>query len=163
MSQSYIARAGLKLRLGLGGTAGTAVTDDDTLLDQFVTSTNDWIEHETWRPIGELEMFPIGSVTQAVVVHDRESWPAAYGERGVFVWRRADADLVVFSRQCTDLGCPLEYERGSGCFLCPCHGGIFGPDGQRLAGPPKSPLHRYAHRIREAILEVDISSIPPAA
>ena len=118
---------------------------------------------ETWRPIGELEMFPIGSVTQAVVVHDRESWPAAYGERGVFVWRPVDADLVVYSRQCTDLGCPLEYERGSGCFLCPCHGGIFGPDGQRLAGPPKSPLHRYAHRIREAILEVDISSIPPAA
>lgn len=50
--QDYITLANLKLRLSLGGTAGTAVTDDDTLLGQYVTATNGWIEHETWRPIG---------------------------------------------------------------------------------------------------------------
>lgn len=52
MTQSYITATNLKLRLGLGGAAGTAVTDDDSLLAQYVTSTNEWIEHETWRPIG---------------------------------------------------------------------------------------------------------------
>lgn len=52
MSQSYITATNLKLRLNLGGAAGTAVIDDDTLLAQYVSSTNDWIEHETWRPIG---------------------------------------------------------------------------------------------------------------
>lgn len=49
---AYTTLAELKIRLGLGGTAGTAVTDDDTLLASYVTSTNAWIEHETWRPIG---------------------------------------------------------------------------------------------------------------
>lgn len=49
---AYTTLAELKIRLGLGGTAGTAVSDDDTLLTSYVTSTNDWIEHETWRPIG---------------------------------------------------------------------------------------------------------------
>lgn len=51
-AQEYITLTNLKLRLNLGGTAGTAVSGNDDLLGQYVTSTNDWIEHETWRPIG---------------------------------------------------------------------------------------------------------------
>lgn len=118
---------------------------------------------ETWRPVGELKEFPIGKVSRGVIAVDYAAWPRAFGEQAVFVWRRAESDFVVFSRSCTDLGCPLEYEPGSGCFLCPCHGGIFGPDGRRLAGPPKSPMHRYAFRIRAEVLEIDVASIPPSA
>jgi menaquinol-cytochrome c reductase iron-sulfur subunit len=117
---------------------------------------------ETWRPLGPLRKFPIGKVSSASVPRDRDVWPRTYGERLVFVWRKAETDLVVFSRNCTDLGCPLEYEAGSGCFLCPCHGGIFAQDGQRLTGPPKAPMHRYAHRVRDDVLEIDIASISPA-
>ena len=50
--QEYITLTNLNLRLGLGGTAGTATHADTALLAQYVTSTNDFIEHETWRPIG---------------------------------------------------------------------------------------------------------------
>lgn len=46
MTQAYINRADLKTRLNIGGTA------QDALLDDFVAYTNEWIEHETWRPIG---------------------------------------------------------------------------------------------------------------
>ena len=46
MTQAYINRADLKTRLNIGGTAS------DPLLDEYVTYTNEWIEHETWRPIG---------------------------------------------------------------------------------------------------------------
>jgi menaquinol-cytochrome c reductase iron-sulfur subunit len=118
---------------------------------------------ESWRPVGELSTFPAGKVSRGIVSADRVVWPRAFGEQTVFVWRRSEADLVVFSRNCTDLGCPLEYEPGSGCFLCPCHGGIFAEDGRRLAGPPNAPMHRYAHRIREEVLEIDVASIPPAS
>jgi menaquinol-cytochrome c reductase iron-sulfur subunit len=118
---------------------------------------------ETWRSLGRLEDFPIGKVSQGTLTADRESWPPAFGERSVFVWRPSPEAAVVFSRSCTDLGCPLEYQAGSGCFFCPCHGGIFSQDGKRLAGPPKTPMHRYAQRIRAGELEVDITSVPPAA
>ena len=118
---------------------------------------------ETWRPIGFLPAFPIGEVTHGATIEDPESWPRPAAPRSVFVWRRSESDFVVYSRSCTDLGCPLEYERGSGCFLCPCHGGIFAQDGQRLAGPPRTPMVRYSHRVREGLLEIDIASVPPAA
>ena len=32
-----------------------------------------------------------------------------------------------------------------------------------MAGPPKEPLYRYATRIRDNILEIDLNSIPPMA
>lgn len=118
---------------------------------------------EAWQSVGLLPQFPVGEVSQTATVQDSEAWPRPAAPRSVFVWRRSESDLVVFSRSCTDLGCPLEYERGSGCFLCPCHGGIFAQDGRRLAGPPRTPMVRYAHRVRENVLEIDIASVPPAA
>lgn len=117
---------------------------------------------EKWRPLGPLERFSLATVTPAVIAVDRAVWPRRVGEQAVFVWRPSNDEIIVYSRSCTDLGCPLEYERGSGCFLCPCHGGIFAQDGQRLAGPPKSPMLRYTNRVHEGILEIDVASLPPA-
>jgi menaquinol-cytochrome c reductase iron-sulfur subunit len=118
---------------------------------------------EAWRPVGRLDDFPVGAVREGVIPADGKAWPRTFRRQAVFVWRRSEADLVVFSRSCTDLGCPLDYEPGSACFFCPCHGGIFAQDGERLAGPPNGPMHRYAHRVRDGVLEIDVSSIPPGA
>lgn len=118
---------------------------------------------ESWQPIGRVDGFPTGAVRQAIIKVNRTAWPRSFGPEAVFVWRSSESDLVVFSRSCTDLGCPLNYDPRSACFFCPCHGGIFSQDGKRLAGPPKGPMYRYAHRVRNEVLEIDTSSIPPAA
>ena len=118
---------------------------------------------EIWRPIGPLADIPIGLVQEKAIPTDRNAWPRSLKRHALFVRRRSETDLVILSRSCTDLGCPLDYDPGSSCFFCPCHGGIFAQDGERLAGPPNRPMHRYAHRIRDDVLEIDISSIPPGA
>jgi menaquinol-cytochrome c reductase iron-sulfur subunit len=116
-----------------------------------------------WRRVGRLNEFPVGWTTESAIPRDEQSWPRPLREQAVFVWRRSEADIVVFSRSCTDLGCPLDYDRGSTCFYCPCHGGVFTQDGQRLMGPPKGPMYRYTHRVRNGVLEIDVSSIPAGA
>jgi menaquinol-cytochrome c reductase iron-sulfur subunit len=68
---------------------------------------------------------------------------------------------VVFSRNCTDASCPVVFDAGSDCFLCPCHGGVFSKDGTPLHGPPPRPLWRYAARVRAGVLEIDLNSLPP--
>jgi len=116
-----------------------------------------------WRRVGRLNEFPIGAVSDGTTLTQRDAWPWSFKGRAVFVWRRTEAEIVVFSRSCTDLGCPLTYDRGSACFLCPCHGGIFQQDGNRLAGPPGKPMYRYDHRVEGGHLEIDTASVPPAA
>jgi len=116
-----------------------------------------------WRSVGRAEEFAVRAVRPTFAASDPHAWPRSAADDTVFVWRKSEAEFVVFSRSCTDLGCPLDHDPGSGCFFCPCHGGIFAYDGSRLAGPPNGPMHRYAHRVRNGVLEIDLSSIPAAA
>jgi menaquinol-cytochrome c reductase iron-sulfur subunit len=118
---------------------------------------------ENWRPLGPLIDFSVGSVSEAICSPEVGVWPRPFNKQAVFVWRPSEAEIVVFSRSCTDLGCALNHDTASGCYLCPCHGGIFDQDGQRLAGPPNRPMHRYAHRLRNGVLEINLASIPPSA
>jgi Rieske Fe-S protein len=116
---------------------------------------------EVWRPLGRLQDFSIGAIVPGQVDTDYRQWPRTLRQHAVYVWRRSESELVVYSRSCTDLGCPVNYDAGSACFFCPCHGGVFDRDGRRLAGPPNRPLDRLAHRLRDGILEVDVTSVPP--
>lgn len=118
---------------------------------------------ERWRPVGPLDDFSIGKVVLTEVSSDRRRWPRPLRQQAVYVWRPSASDLVVYSRSCTDLGCPVNYDAGSACFFCPCHGGIFDQRGQRLAGPPNRPLDRFTHRVRDGVLEIDLASLPPGA
>jgi len=114
-----------------------------------------------WQPLAALEQFPTGEVTPAIVQVPRDDWAKSLREKQVYVWRRAEDELIVYSRNCTDLSCPVNWDRGSQCFFCPCHGGIFDLDGTPLAGPPAVPLYRYATRVKQGVLEIDLHSLPP--
>lgn len=115
-----------------------------------------------WQPLGKLSDFPVGKVTKAVIGMSRRDWAGSVREQAVYVWRRTDDGVVVFSRSCTDVGCPVTHDPGSRCYFCPCHGGIFSPEGEPMAGPPPRPLYRYATRLRESgVLEIDLRSVPP--
>jgi menaquinol-cytochrome c reductase iron-sulfur subunit len=114
-----------------------------------------------WRDVGPVDEFQVDEMHAAIVQRDESLRSPVLAEMLVYVWRRSEEDFVVFSRSCTDLGCPVTWDEGSHCFLCPCHGGIFAQNGDRMAGPPDRPLYRYAHRITDGRLEIDLRSVPP--
>ena len=61
---------------------------------------------------------------------------------------------VVISTRCAHLGCPVRYIQASSKFLCPCHGGIYGFQGDVEGGPPVRPLDRFYTRVRAGRVEV---------
>ncbi len=118
-------------------------------------------EGQLWRDIGPVEEFELGRIVPAKVQRDTQATKHQVVEAGIYVWRKTTEEIIVFSRSCTDLGCPVTFDAGSRCFFCPCHGGIFDQHGERMAGPPDRPLYRYANRIQLGILQVDLHSVPP--
>jgi cytochrome b6-f complex iron-sulfur subunit len=48
--------------------------------------------------------------------------------------------LRAFNPRCTHAGCLVEWRSKDQKFFCPCHGGVFNAQGERVAGPPPSPL-----------------------
>lgn len=154
-------------RLVHGGSAiVAAVVGVPTLIYAVSPGMRD--EHaSTWRDVGAIDDFPLGKITASMVQRERvEGTDQTNPNRatlrpGVYVWRVDEKATIVFSRSCTDLGCPVTFDRGSECFLCPCHGGIFSKQGDPMAGPPDRPLYRYVTRVEDGILQVDITSVPP--
>ncbi len=114
-----------------------------------------------WTLVGRVDAFAVNEVSGAVVWTPRGDGSGRSVEQRVYVYRRAMDDWVVFSRSCTDLGCPVTFEPGSQCYFCPCHGGIFDKDGEPIAGPPKHGLFRFAYRVVDGRLEIDLGSVPP--
>ena len=55
---------------------------------------------------------------------------------------------LVLSATCSHLGCTVAWDESRGEFVCPCHGGRFGPDGKVLGGPPPADLTRIPAELR---------------
>src|SRR5882762_9591420 len=92
-------------------------------------------------------------------VIDSSSLPSAGITATYAAWlrRENDSSFVVFSANCTHLGCPVRWMDGADLFMCPCHGGVYYKDGSVAAGPPPRPLFRYDARIENG--EVKINSV----
>lgn len=68
----------------------------------------------------------------------------------------------LLSRICSHKGCLLTTDMNS--FICPCHEGIFTPNGIPLDGKPTEPLTRYVLIVKDDDLFADLSqSIPLSA
>ncbi|MBS1717639.1 MAG: Rieske (2Fe-2S) protein [Armatimonadetes bacterium] len=60
-------------------------------------------------------------------------------------------EYVAYSRRCTHLSCPVEYQPEHERLYCPCHNGAFSlTDGQVLQGPPPRPLPKVLLEVRGA-------------
>jgi Rieske Fe-S protein len=60
--------------------------------------------------------------------------------QGVTIRRRGSegtaADFQALSSVCPHLGCQVHWEQQNNRFFCPCHNGVFDPEGKAVAGPP---------------------------
>jgi menaquinol-cytochrome c reductase iron-sulfur subunit len=59
----------------------------------------------------------------------------------------ADLPYVAISTRCAHLGCPVRYVQASERFICPCHGGVYGFQGEVAGGPPVRPLDRFKTKV----------------
>ena len=68
-------------------------------------------------------------------------------ERDTVVKGQDPQPYVAISTRCTHVGCPVRYIQASQKFVCPCHGGVYGFEGQVEGGPPVRPLDRFYTRV----------------
>jgi menaquinol-cytochrome c reductase iron-sulfur subunit len=113
---------------------------------------------ETWEGVGSVDDFTSDTYRQAVITI--VDGVGDSGKTTVYV-RRGSADLdedpnefIAISNRCAHLGCPVRFVRAAGTFICPCHGGVYGFEGEVIGGPPVRPLDRFQTRITDGVLEI---------
>jgi menaquinol-cytochrome c reductase iron-sulfur subunit len=75
-------------------------------------------------------------------------------ERDKVIEGQESQPYVAISTRCAHLGCPVRYIQASGKFVCPCHGGVYGFEGQVEGGPPVRPLDRFYTRVHAGTVEI---------
>jgi menaquinol-cytochrome c reductase iron-sulfur subunit len=104
---------------------------------------------EPWVDLGPISDYLIGQ-TKQVTFDDPSPLPWAGITAKISAWLRRDGDrqFTAYEVNCTHLGCPVSWLPGANLFMCPCHGGVYYPDGTVAAGPPPQPLYRYETRVQ---------------
>jgi menaquinol-cytochrome c reductase iron-sulfur subunit len=165
--------------LGIGALIGGIVTVPALgfmVLPSFVEQGYPHID------LGPLENFPEGEYVVATFMQDPEQGEVS--RRTAFVRYNglleieganppAQPSFTILSSRCVHLGCPtqpngplFDEEKKevegvtliptlpAGGFGCPCHGGQYDQEGNRVAGPPVRSLDRFSFRIKDGNLLV---------
>jgi Rieske Fe-S protein len=113
-------------------------------------------EPERWMDVGPEEDFNKSTYVPKVISISPEVGDA--GKTTVYV-RTYDPQkdtkvegqdplpYVAISTRCAHLGCPVRYIQASQKFVCPCHGGVYGYEGEVEGGPPVRPLDRFYTKV----------------
>jgi menaquinol-cytochrome c reductase iron-sulfur subunit len=75
-------------------------------------------------------------------------------ERDKEVEGQENQPYVAISTRCAHAGCPVRYIQASRKFVCPCHGGVYGFEGNVEGGPPVRPLDRFYTRVRGGQVQI---------
>jgi Rieske Fe-S protein len=157
--------------LGLGALIGGLVTVPALgfmVAPAFVGQEYDPVD------LGPLDNFPQGQFMIAKFLS--KEGEGLVGKRTAFVRNNGNVNgapsLTIISNRCVHMGCPTQPQGPPGDerevktsaqpvqltptqvsgFSCPCHGGAYDKEGNRVAGPPVRALDRYRYSIREGSL-----------
>lgn len=112
-------------------------------------------EADTWISPGLLENYPVGVPTFfSFVRRQQNGWEKTVTSYGVFVLRKDDGEVRVFSNICTHLGCRVRWHPELQHYVSPCHNGHFDILGNVVSGPPPRPLDEFRTKIGKGILYV---------
>jgi len=110
-------------------------------------------EPHVWQDVGPLDDFNPDTYVQKTI--DIVPEIAESGKATIYVrrynrqvdGRTTNEPYVAISNRCMHLGCPVRYVQAAQRFICPCHGGVYGPLGEVTGGPPVRPLDRFYTRV----------------
>jgi menaquinol-cytochrome c reductase iron-sulfur subunit len=113
-------------------------------------------EPHSWQDVGPEADFNKQSYTVKII--DLVANVADSGKTTIYVRKfntqidgkkNSDLPYVAISNRCMHLGCPVRYVQAAQRFICPCHGGVYGPLGQVTGGPPVRPLDRFYTKVEK--------------
>ncbi len=68
-------------------------------------------------------------------------------------------DFIALSSTCPHLGCQVHWEAQNKRFFCPCHNGVFNPEGKAISGPPADAgqsLPQYSLKVERGLLFIEV-------
>jgi Rieske Fe-S protein len=112
---------------------------------------------DSWLRAADLESLPENlPVPVTLRVARSDGYSQVVDRTVVYLVRTGEQNVRALHSTCTHLGCRTSYDRQAKLILCPCHGGVFDPQGNVVSGPPPSPLPTLETRIENGQVLVQV-------
>jgi menaquinol-cytochrome c reductase iron-sulfur subunit len=117
---------------------------------------------DEWNELGPIADF---SNLKAPVLRtfdfvQRDGWRKIVSKQVVFV-TQGSGQPKALSAICPHLGCSVSWNNAEAKFVCPCHGGVFAPDGTCRSGPPPRSLDSLETKVSAGKLMVKYQYFRP--
>jgi Rieske Fe-S protein len=110
--------------------------------------------------LGPLEKYPVGVPTRFEFTRTQvNGWERTGTNYGLYVFRKSESGVRVFSDICTHLGCRVTWHADQKNYISPCHDGHFDIIGNVVSGPPPRPLDEYVTRIENGNLFIQLPAV----
>lgn len=140
--------------IGVVATAVTAVLGVPAigyLISPGVKKQNE----DEWLSLGPVSALQPGVPTGfAFSRRIRDGWVESSQTGVAYAVSDDGQNVKVFSNSCTHLACRVTWNQERGGFFCPCHDGLFGLNGEVIAGPPPRPLDQFETKIENGQISI---------
>jgi Rieske Fe-S protein len=110
--------------------------------------------------LGPLEGYRVGVPTRFEFTRTHvNGWERTGTSYGLYVFRKSESEVRVFSDICTHLGCRVTWHGDQKHYISPCHDGHFDVVGNVVSGPPPRPLDEYMTRIESGNLFIQLPAV----
>ena len=114
------------------------------------------VQKRLFSKVGPVDSLPVGKpVDIAYEEMGSDAYVRRMAVRHIWVIKRSDSDVVVYSPICPHLGCRYDWDAGGSLFKCPCHASVFTVDGRVVSGPSPRPLDTLTAEVRQGTLYVE--------
>ena len=139
----------------IGGLIGTLIGIPSIV---FLLSPSLKVEENTDSiNLGPLEKYPLGIPTRFDFTLTKvNGWERTATNYGLYVVRKSENEVRVFSDICTHLGCRVTWHPDQQHYISPCHDGHFDIMGKNISGPPPRPLDEFVTKIEKGNLFVQL-------
>lgn len=110
---------------------------------------------DAWVLLGSLDTYPVGEPVLFTFTRTKvNGWEKTVNSYGVYVYRKNESEVIVFSNICTHLACRVTFQEGTREYDCPCHNAQFDIEGNVIGGPPPRPMDQYQTKIEDGNLSI---------
>jgi menaquinol-cytochrome c reductase iron-sulfur subunit len=114
--------------------------------------------------LGPLTNYPLWIPTRFETTRTKiNGWERTATNYGLYVVKKSDTEVRVFSDICTHLGCRVTWHADQKNYISPCHDGHFDIMGNVVSGPPPRPLDEYITKIENGNLFVQLPPLRRAS
>ncbi len=108
-----------------------------------------------WVAVGKVSELPSNEPTALdYKVTVKDGWQKSQAVKGIWVVKRSEDDVTVYSPICPHLGCGYRWSHQNRLFQCPCHGSKYALDGTVKGGPAPRPLDTLPSKVEDGELLV---------